>query len=94
MDLNRCDIVGINLNPKKGDEIVGFLENKKVVIHHKLCSSAVELIKSHGNMVYVEWIKESSISKYILIVALQNKKGELAKFVSETKRGIPFTRKS
>ena len=21
MDLNRCDIVGINLNPKKGDEI-------------------------------------------------------------------------
>ena len=70
-------------HPKKGDEIVGFLENKKVVIHHKLCSSAVELIKSHENMVYVEWIKESSISKYILIVALQNKKGELAKFVSD-----------
>jgi mRNA interferase MazF len=21
MDLNRCDIVGINLNPKKGDEV-------------------------------------------------------------------------
>ena len=70
-------------HPKRGDEIVGFLEGKKVVIHHKLCSTAVDLIKSRENMVYVEWVEEDSISKYLLIVNLQNKKGELAKFLNE-----------
>jgi RelA/SpoT family (p)ppGpp synthetase len=70
-------------HPKRGDEIVGFLENKKVTIHHKLCSTATDLIKARSNMVYVEWIKETSISKYLIIVNLQNKKGELAKFVTE-----------
>jgi len=70
-------------HPKRGDEIVGFLENKKVTIHHKLCSTAVDLIKSKSDMVYVEWIQENTISKYLMIVNLQNKKGELAKFVSE-----------
>jgi len=70
-------------HPKRGDEIVGFLHNKKVTIHHKLCSTAIDLIKSRENMVYVEWIKENAISKYLVIVNLQNKKGELAKFVSD-----------
>jgi len=73
-------------HPKRGDEIVGFLENKKVTIHHKLCSTATDLIKARSNMVYVEWIEENSISKYLIIVNLQNKKGELAKFVSELAR--------
>jgi (p)ppGpp synthase/HD superfamily hydrolase len=66
-----------------GDNIIGFLENKRVVIHHKLCSSAIELIKSNADVVYVEWIKEKTISKYFIIVALQNKKGELAKFITD-----------
>jgi len=70
-------------HPKMGDEIVGFLENKKVTIHHKLCSSAVSLIKARKNMVYVEWIKEDNIGKYLIVVNLQNKKGELAKFTTE-----------
>jgi len=70
-------------HPKRGDEIVGFLENKKVVIHHKLCSTAIDLIKLKKEMVYVEWIKENTVSKYLMIVSLQNKKGELAKFVNE-----------
>ena len=70
-------------HPKRGDEIVGFLENKKVTIHHKLCSSAIDAIKSRSNMVYVEWIKENAISKYLMMVNLQNKKGELAKFVTD-----------
>ena len=69
-------------HPKRGDDIVGFIEGKKVIIHHKLCSTATKLIKSKANMVYVEWIEENSISKYLLIVNLQNKKGELAKFVN------------
>jgi len=70
-------------HPKMGDDIIGFLENKRVVIHHKLCSSAIELIKSNADVVYVEWIKEKTISKYFIIVALQNKKGELAKFITD-----------
>jgi len=70
-------------HPKRGDEIVGFLENKKVTIHHKLCSTATDLIKARENMVYIEWIEENSISKYLIVVNLQNKKGELAKFVNE-----------
>lgn len=70
-------------HPKMGDEIVGFLENKKVTIHHKLCSTALNLIKSGKDMVFVEWIKEDNIGKYVIIVNLQNKKGELAKFTTE-----------
>ena len=70
-------------HPKMGDNIVGFLDNKRVVIHHKLCSSALELIKSKKEIVYVEWIQEKTISKYFVVVALQNKKGQLAKFITD-----------
>jgi len=70
-------------HPKMGDEIVGFLRNKKVEIHHKLCSTAVDLIKAREDMVYVEWIKENNLGKYLIVVNLQNKKGELAKFLTE-----------
>ena len=70
-------------HPKMGDEIVGFLDKKKVIIHHKLCSTATELIRSNKEMVYVEWVKENHIGKYFIVVNLQNKKGELAKFLNE-----------
>jgi len=70
-------------HPKMGDEIVGFLENKKVTIHHKLCSTAVNLIQARDDMVFVEWIKEDNLGKYLIVVNLQNKKGELAKFLTE-----------
>jgi len=70
-------------HPKMGDEIVGFLDNKRVIIHHKLCSTAVKFIKEHKNMLYVEWIKENNLGKYLVVVNLQNKKGELAKFLTE-----------
>jgi len=70
-------------HPKMGDEIVGFLDGKTVTIHHKLCSSAIAKIKNHDEMVWVEWIKEKTLSKYLIIVNIQNKKGELAKLISE-----------
>jgi len=70
-------------HPKMGDEIVGFLDKKKVVLHHKLCSTAIELIHSNQEMVFVEWVKENHIGKYFIVVHLQNKKGELAKFLNE-----------
>jgi (p)ppGpp synthase/HD superfamily hydrolase len=43
----------------------------------------VDLIKARENMVYVEWIKENYLGKYLIVVNLQNKKGELAKFLTE-----------
>jgi len=72
-------------HPKRGDNIVGFLDskNRKVIIHNKLCSTATELIKDEIEMVYVEWIREDTILKYRVVVALQNRKGELAKFLSD-----------
>jgi len=70
-------------HPKRGDNIAGFLENKKVYIHHKLCSTGINCIKEHNDMVFVEWIEENTISNYLMLVNLQNRKGELAKFLTE-----------
>jgi len=69
-------------HPKAGDKIVAFYKDSKVIIHHKLCSKAYEMIKSHHPMVWIDWRLER-LSKYRLIVSLQNKKGELAKLLSK-----------
>lgn len=67
-------------HPKKGDLIVAFKKDNKAVIHHKLCTKAIEKIKAHEPMLYVEWEKKD-ILNYKAIVSLENKKGELAKFL-------------
>lgn len=64
-------------HPKTNDEIVAFYDNGKVLIHHKLCSKAFEMMKNGKEMVYIEW-KESKMFKYRLIISLQNQKGSLA----------------
>ena len=64
-------------HPKAGDEILAFYKDAKVIIHHKLCSKAYEMIKDNYSMVWVSW-REAKLSKYRLIVSLQNKKGVLA----------------
>ena len=69
-------------HPKAGDKIVAFYKDSKVIIHHKLCSKAYEMIKSHHPMIWIDWRLER-LSKYRLIVSLQNKKGELAKLLSK-----------
>jgi RelA/SpoT family (p)ppGpp synthetase len=69
-------------HPKAGDKIVAFYKDSKVIIHHKLCSKAYEMIKSHHPMVWIDWRLER-LSKYRLIVSLQNKKGELAQLLSK-----------
>jgi len=64
-------------HPKAGDQIVAFYKESKVIIHHKLCSKAYEMIKAGYPMVWVTW-RGAKLSKYRLIVSLQNKKGVLA----------------
>lgn len=64
-------------HPKYGDPVVGFLEGSKVVIHHKLCQNAYNMLQQKPKMVYVDWI-ESNMQKYSLIVTLKNEKGSLA----------------
>jgi len=69
-------------HPKLGDEILAFVEKNEVVIHHKLCSKAYELINSNSEMVFVKWnVKDNA--KYRMIIALQNKKGALLELFSE-----------
>ena len=69
-------------HPKYGDEIVAFLEGDRVVIHHKLCSKASELLNSNSKMIFVRWrVKKSA--KYRMIISLQNKKGALLELLKE-----------
>lgn len=65
-------------HPKYGDKILGLLQKKEVEIHHRFCNNAENKIEK---AVFVEWIKKGQ-NRYILIVSLPNKKGELAKFVN------------
>ncbi len=67
-------------HPKAGDDIVAIYKDGSAVIHHKLCKKAYKEIADGVNMVYVEWAS-SKFMKYRLTVALQNRKGVLAKLL-------------
>ena len=69
-------------HPKLGDEVVAFYNKGEVVIHHKLCSNAQNLIDKKRNVLFVEWNSNQS-AKYRLIIALQNKKGALLEVLKE-----------
>ncbi len=64
-------------HPKVGDKIVAFYKDNKAIIHHKLCSKAYQKIQDGELMVFVAW-KSNQLSRYRLIVSLQNQKGALA----------------
>lgn len=68
-------------HPKINDEIVAFYENGKAIIHHKLCNKAYQMMAEEKPMVFVKW-KNSKLSKYRLIISLQNQKGMLAGLLS------------
>ena len=72
--------IGFNYccHPKYGDKILGLLKKKEVEIHHRFCNNAEKKI---DKAVFVEWVRNTQ-NRYFLVVTLQNKKGELAKFVS------------
>ena len=67
-------------HPKMGDEIVAFVEEDKVIIHHKLCQEAYKLMKAKKPMVFVAWVDEQT-ARYQLIISLQNRKGILAELL-------------
>ena len=69
-------------HPKMGDEIVAFVEEGKVIIHHKLCQEAYKLMKAQKPMIYVSWVNEKS-ARYQLIISLQNRRGILAELLKK-----------
>jgi len=77
-------LVGVEFDycchPKIGDEIVAFYRDGKAIIHHKLCTKAYDKILAEESMLYVDW-NTTQLSRYRLIVSLQNKKGVLAELL-------------
>jgi len=64
-------------HPKRGDEIVAFLEGQKAIIHHKMCHRAQKLIDEGRPMLFVQW-RNAALPRYKLIALLPDKKGALA----------------
>ncbi len=69
-------------HPKVGDQIVAFYKDSQAIIHHKLCKKAYEKILAEEPMIYVSW-SNTKLSKYRLIISLQNQKGILADLLAK-----------
>ncbi|SFV63825.1 GTP pyrophosphokinase, (p)ppGpp synthetase II / Guanosine-3',5'-bis(diphosphate) 3'-pyrophosphohydrolase [hydrothermal vent metagenome] len=69
-------------HPKVGDQIVAFYKNNKLIIHHKLCKKAYQMITDQEDMVFVKW-KSNKMSRYRLIISLYNRKGALADLLNK-----------
>ena len=69
-------------HPKVGDQIVAFYKDSKAIIHHKLCKKAYSKILAEEPMIYVNW-RSSKLSRYRLIISLQNQKGILADLLAK-----------
>ena len=69
-------------HPKVGDQIVAFYKGTKAIIHHKLCKKAYEKILAEEKMLFVAW-RASKLSRYRLIISLQNQKGVLADLLAK-----------
>ncbi|MEO1941465.1 MAG: RelA/SpoT family protein [Campylobacterales bacterium] len=77
-------IEGVNFSycchPKFGDRIIGILDEKGrgAEIHHFFCSEGEKRLEKG---VYLEWYEERE-NRYELVVNLENRWGELAKFIN------------
>lgn len=69
-------------HPKVGDQIVAFYKDSKAIIHHKLCKKAYSKILAGEPMLHVSW-RYSKLSRYRLIISLQNQKGILADLLTK-----------
>ena len=69
-------------HPKVGDQIVAFYKDSKAIIHHKLCKKAYAKMLEEEPMIYVSW-NNTKLSKYRLIISLQNQKGILADLLAK-----------
>ena len=75
MDFDVC------CHPRKGDEILAFVESGNIILHHKFCERAQDMLENKKQMVFVEWAQ--NISKaYKIIFSLDNKRGALAAFLT------------
>lgn len=72
-------------HPKVGDQIVAFYKDSKAIIHHKLCKKAYAEIRKGKPMLFVSW-STSKLSRYRLIISLQNQKGVLADLLAKLSR--------
>ncbi len=68
-------------NPKIGDDIVAFKKGSNVIIHHKLCEKASDLINKNETMLFVKWTKELP-DRTKIVVTLENRRGSLASFLT------------
>ncbi|MDA7817405.1 RelA/SpoT family protein [Sulfurimonas sp.] len=68
-------------HPKKGDEIVSFLEKGKAHVHHKMCGSASKYIDEQRPMLFIKWEK-LHVYNYNMIVSLHSGVGTLAEFLN------------
>ncbi|HHO64932.1 MAG TPA: bifunctional (p)ppGpp synthetase/guanosine-3',5'-bis(diphosphate) 3'-pyrophosphohydrolase, partial [Epsilonproteobacteria bacterium] len=69
-------------HPKVGDQIVAFYKDSKAIIHHKLCKKAYVKILNGEPMLFVSW-STTKLSRYRLIISLQNQKGVLADLLAK-----------
>ena len=69
-------------HPKVGDQIVAFYKDSKAIIHHKLCKKAYAKILHAEPMLFVDW-RNTKLSRYRLIISLQNQKGVLADLLAK-----------
>ncbi len=69
-------------HPKVGDQIVAFYKDSKAIIHHKLCKKAYSKILDEEPMLHVSW-RYQKLSRYRLIISLQNQKGILADLLTK-----------
>lgn len=67
-------------HPKRGDQIMAFIKDGSVSVHHKLCDRADKILENQ-DMVFITWDSHTPKS-YKIIFSLENKKGSLAEFLT------------
>jgi len=82
---SNFNIAGVSFDhcchPKQGDDIIAFKDSKDVIIHHKMCENAYDMINNKKEMVYASWSADKYYT-YKMVLSLQNKKGELARLLN------------
>ena len=69
-------------HPKNGDQIIAFYKDNRAIVHHKMCKKAYEKIIQKESMLFVSW-SEVRLSRYRLIISLQNRQGVLADLLAK-----------
>ncbi len=68
-------------HPKKGDDVVAFLDKNNIYVHNKMCEEAIKMIENNKSGIFISWHLDQA-NKFRLIVALKDKVGILAEFIT------------